>query len=146
LPSWFDELPVGDWPLYVLCAEHGDFAYLDQTMSEYRIHKGGYFSAGLAQFRTMAEVEEWERMHEVINEHLDLRFSDRIDGAVALFYEQRGIEYYKRAEYEQAKVCAKRALSRSPIIAWRKRWRSFAVLALMALPEQLRWSGGKTRT
>jgi len=93
----------------------------------------------------MAEVEERERMHDVINEHLKFRFSDETDRVVGLFYERRGVEFYKRAEYENARVCAKRALGRSPKSTWGKRWRSFAVLALMRLPAQLRW-GRETGT
>ncbi len=28
LPSWFDHVPAGDWPLHVLNAQHGDIGYL----------------------------------------------------------------------------------------------------------------------
>jgi len=44
LPDWFLELPMGDWPLHILNAEHGSYAYLDQVMANYRVHQGGVWS------------------------------------------------------------------------------------------------------
>lgn len=46
LPSWFTQLPVGDWPLYIiLCGfSKGKIHHLSQYMATYRIHAGGIFS------------------------------------------------------------------------------------------------------
>ena len=43
-PEWFFRLPVGDFPLHVLNAEHGGFAFLDRVTAAYRIHAGGIWS------------------------------------------------------------------------------------------------------
>jgi glycosyltransferase involved in cell wall biosynthesis len=43
-PPWFDSLPSGDWPLYILNALHGEIGYLDEVMAVYRIHTGGVWS------------------------------------------------------------------------------------------------------
>ena len=44
LPSWYFELPWGDWPLYFIAAEHGALRYLPDVMGVYRIHGGGMYS------------------------------------------------------------------------------------------------------
>ena len=33
LPDWYHTPPFGDWPLYVLCAQHGKIGYIDEILS-----------------------------------------------------------------------------------------------------------------
>ena len=42
-PAWFNECPVGDWPLYMLIAAHGKIGYFNEVMGVYRIHGGSIF-------------------------------------------------------------------------------------------------------
>lgn len=44
LPEWFYSLPTGDWPLWVLLAQHGSIGMLDEPMGVYRKHGGGQWS------------------------------------------------------------------------------------------------------
>ncbi len=41
LPDWVLPLPLGDWPLFLLIAQHGDLRRLPETMGIYRVHAGG---------------------------------------------------------------------------------------------------------
>lgn len=43
-PTWYREMPMQDWPLHVLNAEHGDYGYLDEVLAVYRVHGGGAWS------------------------------------------------------------------------------------------------------
>ena len=46
VPDWYaDFFPITDWPLYILCAEHGKLAFLDEDAAVYRLHAGGQFSS-----------------------------------------------------------------------------------------------------
>ncbi len=45
IPDWFFQLPMGDWPLHVLNAQHGTIDYIDEVMAAYRMHPGGAWSA-----------------------------------------------------------------------------------------------------
>ncbi|MBN8831833.1 MAG: glycosyltransferase [Sphingomonadales bacterium] len=46
IPAWYDGFfPVTDWPLYILFAEHGDIAFLNEPMGAYRLHPGGLYSS-----------------------------------------------------------------------------------------------------
>jgi glycosyltransferase involved in cell wall biosynthesis len=55
LPAWYWKMPVGDWPLWCLCAQHGKIGYLNEIMGVYRIHSGGLWSGWSVLKR--AEVE-----------------------------------------------------------------------------------------
>jgi len=41
LPSWFIDLPIGDYPLHLFNAQFGKIKYIDEVMGVYRIHAGG---------------------------------------------------------------------------------------------------------
>lgn len=44
LPDWFYDMPMGDWPLHVLNAQHGLYGYIDEVMASYRVHGEGAWS------------------------------------------------------------------------------------------------------
>lgn len=72
LPSWFDTLPLGDWPLFVLLAEHGDLGMIDEVMSVYRIHAGNTWGNRSEQYQLIQTV----RVAEVCRQHLGHRGFD----------------------------------------------------------------------
>ncbi len=37
-PEWYSKAPMGDWPLCILLAERGQFLYINEVMSHYRLH------------------------------------------------------------------------------------------------------------
>jgi glycosyltransferase involved in cell wall biosynthesis len=46
LGCWYDALfPITDWSLYILCAERGPIAFVDEIVGAYRQHPSGEFSA-----------------------------------------------------------------------------------------------------
>jgi len=45
LPSWFEEVPFGDWPLYLLAARSGRIGFIPETFGVYRRHAAGYWSS-----------------------------------------------------------------------------------------------------
>lgn len=45
MPDWYTPYP-SDFGLEILVAEFGDWAYLDEVMSAYRVHEAGTFSGG----------------------------------------------------------------------------------------------------
>lgn len=44
IPEWFKDAPVGDWPMHMLHAEHGDIAYIDTNMAAHRNHARGIWA------------------------------------------------------------------------------------------------------
>ena len=45
IPHWYRSCPAGDYPLWVIALQYGTAEYLDEVLSAYRVHKGGYWSA-----------------------------------------------------------------------------------------------------
>jgi glycosyltransferase involved in cell wall biosynthesis len=71
-PEWFHTLHYGDWPLYILCAQHGKIGYIDEILGVYRIHKEGLWSRNDAMQKLEGLIAFWETM----NANLDFRFND----------------------------------------------------------------------
>jgi len=72
-PDWFSSMPMGDWPMQVLLAEHGTITYLPDNMGAYRVHSGGAWSGS----SRISILEKSLRAADVINRHLEFRF-DRV--------------------------------------------------------------------
>jgi glycosyltransferase involved in cell wall biosynthesis len=130
LPSWFDGLASGDWPLHIVSAQHGDIAYLDEVMGTYRVHPGGIWTMNRSKFLRVGDVENAVRTCDVINEHLGFSFDRALNERITNLYERTAIRFYKRGEHRAASVCARRSLQRAPMALLPRRWRSMAVLGL----------------
>lgn len=65
LPDWFQSVPVGDWPLHVLCAQKGRIGYIDEVMSVHREHDAGVWSklSNLARVQQRLDVRKFFRNH-----------------------------------------------------------------------------------
>ncbi|XMO86964.1 glycosyltransferase [Algibacter sp. AS12] len=44
LPEWFNQLPFGDWPMYLIMIKDNKVKYIDDVMGVYRIHSEGVWS------------------------------------------------------------------------------------------------------
>jgi glycosyltransferase involved in cell wall biosynthesis len=78
LPSWILNSPAVDKPLSVLLAQHGHFAYLNQTMGAYRVHNGGVWSTRNVRSQARALID----MTEHLNRDLDYRYDGVVAGAL----------------------------------------------------------------
>ncbi len=76
LPAWFRDLKLGDWPLHILNAAHGDIGYLPPAMSAYRIHRGGIWSGETQAARMVAIFQ----MFTAIDHHFAGEYAAAIDG------------------------------------------------------------------
>jgi glycosyltransferase involved in cell wall biosynthesis len=70
-PDWFYAIPMGDWLLHVLNAEHGNVGYINEILGVYRVHEGGIWS-----LRKKADVlKETIRAAHTINAYLGFRYN-----------------------------------------------------------------------
>jgi hypothetical protein len=44
-PDWYSNRPMGDWPLSLRNAKHGEIGYIDEVMGVYRVHSGAVWSS-----------------------------------------------------------------------------------------------------
>jgi glycosyltransferase involved in cell wall biosynthesis len=74
LPEWYFKVPWGDWPAYLIAAQHGRIVYLDGgPMGVYRIHPGG----------------AWSGMDVLHQQRLLLRFYDQLQAVLELRHRGR---------------------------------------------------------
>ena len=69
LPGWFDDAPVGDWPLYLLCADRGSVVFVDEVMGVYRLHAGGLWTGRAEQERLSQMAAFMEEMGRYMPHH-----------------------------------------------------------------------------
>lgn len=72
MPAWYHDLGVGDWPLWVLVAQHGKAGYLDEIMAAYRVHSGGVYS-GTPPLEWLPHMLQ---AYDAIDRGLDFKYHD----------------------------------------------------------------------
>jgi glycosyltransferase involved in cell wall biosynthesis len=107
VPDWYSQFfPITDWPLYILCAERGDLAFIDEDAGVYRLHPGGQYSS-LSPERKLDSTENFYR-----NMNLALNFRhDRFAraGASRYFFDW-ATEYFQRGQHALARSCLRRCV------------------------------------
>jgi glycosyltransferase involved in cell wall biosynthesis len=91
LPSWYRDLPVGDWPLYVLLAERGRIAYLDEVLAAYRVHAHGLWSEGLSRNQDVDGIGSLLRTCDVLDRHLEGKYHELITRGSAYLHRQAAV-------------------------------------------------------
>ena len=89
-PEWFYTLPVGDYPLHLLNAQHGKIKYLDEVMGVYRVHSGGSWEQKILLERWIS----WVKLLNVLLPHFPPEIS-RLLGKQQLQWLEK-IEYTSR--------------------------------------------------
>lgn len=74
-PRWFHELLIGDWPLHILNAAHGDIGFIPEVMSIYRIHKGGIWGGAAPAERIVSVFE----LLNAVDHHFDGKYTQSIN-------------------------------------------------------------------
>jgi glycosyltransferase involved in cell wall biosynthesis len=84
IPTWFEELSIGDWPFHILHAQQGNIGYIDEVMAAYRIHSQGAWSSKSKDLQVTEIIKMLTRMKY----HLDTKYQALID-KVLEFYSQQ---------------------------------------------------------
>jgi glycosyltransferase involved in cell wall biosynthesis len=71
-PEWYATAKWGDWPLFILAAQHGKIGYIDEVMGAYRLHRGGMWSS----LSKPEQEGELIRFYESLSANLDLKYKD----------------------------------------------------------------------
>lgn len=70
IPAWFDELPIGDWPLHILFGLRGDIGYIGEVMAAYRMHGNSVWSNKSAKHRAVKTMQTLQVLaHQVPEQH-----------------------------------------------------------------------------
>jgi glycosyltransferase involved in cell wall biosynthesis len=73
-PDWTRQLPLGDWPLYMINSLHGKLKYIDELTAVYRMHEGSVWS-------TKPSVERYKVQFDfylLVSKYLDNKYDEII--------------------------------------------------------------------
>jgi glycosyltransferase involved in cell wall biosynthesis len=100
LPDWFEQSPVGDYPLKVICAYSGKVYYIDEIMSVYRKGVPGSYTdrKRMSKIKEDGKILELEKSHLQMYANLDTftgkQYSNLVREQITLrhirFYELQG--------------------------------------------------------
>jgi glycosyltransferase involved in cell wall biosynthesis len=79
LPEWYRTALVGDWPLFMLSADHGPIGYLSDMMAVYRIHARGYWSGQSLAEQAITAIAFLREM----NTHFEGRYAAQAQAGIA---------------------------------------------------------------
>jgi glycosyltransferase involved in cell wall biosynthesis len=103
LPEWYYNMPFGDWPLYILYAEHGKIGYIDEILSVYRIHSGGLWTKQNNIQKLESLIEAYERM----NANLEFRYNHIAQSRISKW--KKDLEIARRVDKLAASVLPREA-------------------------------------
>lgn len=65
IPSWFGEVPVGDWILHLLASDRGWIGYIDRVMCVHRSHEMGVWTglSKVARIQQRFDTRRFFRIH-----------------------------------------------------------------------------------
>ena len=72
LPHIFSDLAMGDWPLCIWSAMHGDFFYDSKPMGFYRRHAGGVWSSMQSQRQNLETVKMFSRISKILKPEYEI--------------------------------------------------------------------------
>jgi glycosyltransferase involved in cell wall biosynthesis len=96
LPEWFQGLGMGDWPLWVLCAERGCVGYLEGRMAVYRRHDGGVWTNASDAERTKAVL----RVLVALDAHFRSRYAHVLRAAAREAWD----DYVRRVALRSSRI------------------------------------------
>ena len=107
-PEWFNRAPCGDWPLFMLNAEHGDVGYLDEVMGVHRIHREGMWYQKHTD--RVAALESNIRMEEMFIDHYGPERHKPFVRAMYRSYYDLAHHYAEKGDSEQARFYARKCI------------------------------------
>lgn len=99
LPEWFHTSSIGDWPLHIMVAQHGNIGYLDRVMGAYRIHEGAYWSAKPTAHKLLASI----KLLNSLNEYLGYKYDRQIKTTQCRYYDALTNIYYSEGDMTKAR-------------------------------------------
>lgn len=111
-PAWFYDVPVGDWPLLVLLAQHGDAGFIDQLMSVTRIHGGGmWWGSSPSKHRQMVM-----KTFAQLRTHLGPGYEKLIKAGVSDRYLDWAVESANLGDLASARAYLRAGIVKCPLV------------------------------
>lgn len=136
IPEWFLDMPMGDWPLHILHAEHGFIGYLSDIMSLYRVHAKSVWTSLALVERTRRSIAAAGTMDAAFN----FRHHAAMNDTTVVWYNDLIDAYLGERRVEEAAAAAFEALEAVPDEAchapYKARYVNIFMTAIASLAEQ----------
>ena len=109
-PKWFETIPMFDWPLHVLNAQHGGVGYIDELMAAHRTHGGGVYSSLGKVSRLQSRLE----IYDVLDSYLGAAYRRLIRQMRSRCFYGLALEYEEAGDFPRARTFARRCVAASP--------------------------------
>lgn len=93
-PDWYYTAPSGDWPLYILSAQHGNIGYIDEVMGAYRIHSQGMWS----KLNELQRLETLMKFYVSLSAYLGGEYEEVIKRTVSIHCNYYTREYCRQLQ------------------------------------------------
>ena len=128
-PDWFLSMPMGDWPLHVLNAEHGTICYMDEVLAAHRFHEAGVWSG----LETVAILLNSIAAANYLNNHYQSKFKKEINKSIAFWHWKIAQILYQKGDIEGAYCHGMKCLVTSPFSKVRTKVRLSKIILKKAI-------------
>jgi glycosyltransferase involved in cell wall biosynthesis len=97
-PNWYYSMPMGDWALHILNAQHGNIGYIGESMAVHRIHSKGLWTS---RGRIRNYLDD-AKAYRIFCNHLGKQYLKLLKSHMSKRYYKAGILYEQRQEKIQA--------------------------------------------
>ena len=116
-PDWIYPLKMGDWPLHILNALHGNIGYINEVMGVYVINSGGVWT------RMRLNWEEHDKamieFYDALSIHLEFKYKKIIDRKLSNLCLHLAEKYEDKGDLEKAKAFTTRGFTKHFLISRR---------------------------
>lgn len=117
-PNWFYDMPMADWPLHILNAQTGPYAYFHTCMATYRLHNNGVWSSKGREQNLSKTIQAID----IIKPHIPRSCQRALRKNIATRRHELSICLAEQKKYELALEQAVKAIIAAPCyikISWR---------------------------
>lgn len=144
-PEWYAALALGDWPFFILLAQHGQLGYLDRVMATYRTHLGGIWASKEPWVRTERSLEMLSQVRRI----LDAGRRERLTRQVVMGYIELAAEQSQSGQVSAARSTLRGVLRRESVLKrgfpHRDALRAALEIEAPSVLRMIRWIRGRTR-
>lgn len=110
LPEWYYESKMGDWPMHVFNAQHGNIRYFNEVMAAYRVHRG----AGWSLLSSASRITQSIEVIDHLNAHLGFKYERRVKRTKAAWYGELAGIYFQQGDLGRSREFAARSFALNP--------------------------------
>jgi len=128
-PGWFYEIPVGDWPLFLLCAQHGEIGLINEVMAVYRVHSRGYWSNSASK-----QLEINLEIYDVLKECFGRQYYKQLQNGISLAYCRAALMSADTGDFAKARIFIWKSIARSSIYVGTRLLYKMGLIARLYVP------------